>query len=268
MKESAVDAENAVLAHQQAAKVLQPSERAFHLPAFFVATQLAAILPPPPFSVSAMRHQQFNPAPLQALAQRVGIVSPVRDDAPWLAARTTSSPARNSYLRERAFRECDLCRRSARQLRSQWNPLAIDQYHPLRALAPLGFANSSAPFFADTKLPSRNVSSQSSSWSWFSAANIALQAWSQTPCSSHCRNLRQQVGPLGYSEGRSRHRAPVRSTHRMPSTHSRFEAQGRPRLSRRRFGAGKKYSINAHCRSLSRMLPAQPIPAPIGKCLP
>jgi hypothetical protein len=153
-------------------------------------------------------------------------------------------------------------------LRSQWNALAIDQYHPLRALAPLGFANSSAPFFADTKLPSRKVSSQSSSWSWFSAASKARQACNQTPCSSHCRNRRQQVGPLGYSAGRSRHRAPVLSTHRMPSKHSRFAAQGRPRPSRLRFGAGKKYSINAHCQSLSRMLPAQPIPALTGKCLP
>ena len=67
---------------------------------------------------------------------------------------------------------------------------------------------------------------------------------------------------------RSRHRAPVCSTQRMPSTHSRFEAQGRPRPSRLRLGSGKKYSINAHCRSLSRMLPAQPIPALIRKCLP
>jgi hypothetical protein len=153
-------------------------------------------------------------------------------------------------------------------LRSQWNALAIDQYHPLRALAPLGFANSSAPFLADTKLPSRNVSSQSSSCWWCSAASMARQAWSHTPCSSHCRNRRQPVGPLGYSGGRSRHRAPVRSTHRMPSTHSRFEAQGRPRPSRLRWGGGKTYSINAHCRSLSRMLSAQLIAAMRAKCLP
>jgi len=268
MKEAAIDAENAVLAHEEAAKVLQPGERALDFPAFFVAAQFASILPPPPLSIPAMRDQQFDSATLQPLPQRVGVIGPIRDDSPRLAARSTPSPARNFHLCEGAFRERDLCRRSARQLRSQWNALAIDQYHPLRALAPLGFANSSAPFFADTKLPSRNVSSQSSSWSWFSAANIARQACSHTPCSSHCRKRRQQVGPLGYSGGRSRHRAPVRSTHKMPSTHSRFEAQGRPRLSRLRFGSGKKYSINAHCRSLSRMPPAQPIAAMCAKYLP
>jgi len=164
MKEAAVDAEDAVLAHEQAAEVLQPGERALYLPAFFVTAQFPAILSPPPFPVPAMRHQEFDPSLVKPVAQGVGVVCPIRDDAPRSTAWPSPSPTRYLHLRERAFRQRDLCRRSARQLRSQWNALAIDQYHPLRALAPLGFANSSAPFFADTKLPSRNVSSQSSNW--------------------------------------------------------------------------------------------------------
>src|SRR3989442_2049957 len=179
----------------------------------FLKRQFATVLSPPTFPIPAVRHQEFDVASVQSFAQRVGVVSPVCDDTPRFAA----SPTRNLHLRDCAFRQRDLCRRSARQLRSQWNALAIDQYHPLRALAPLGLANPSAPFFADTKLQSRKVSSQSSSSWWFSAASNAPQACSHTPCSSDCRKRRQQVGPLGYSGGRSRHRAPVFSTHRIPS---------------------------------------------------
>ena len=255
------------MANKESAELTEPCVGALDDPAALVSSELAAVLVASEFAVLSVRDDPLDAAFLQPLAQRVGVVGAVGDHPFRLLPGTASGPG-DADFGERGLRKTSFSRRGTFEPNSQWKTAAVDQYHPLRALAPLGFANSSAPFFADTKLPSRNVSSQSSSWSWFSAANIALQAWSQTPCSSHCRNLRQQVGPLGYSEGRSRHRAPVRSTHRMPSTHSRFEAQGRPRLSRRRFGAGKKYSINAHCRSLSRMLPAQPIPAPIGKCLP
>jgi len=39
MKEAAIDAENAVLAHEEEATVLQPSEGALHLPALFVTVK-------------------------------------------------------------------------------------------------------------------------------------------------------------------------------------------------------------------------------------
>ena len=83
--------------------------------------------------------------------------------------------------------------------------------------------------------------------SWLSSFR---QARSQTPCSSHIRNRRQQVDPSGYSSGRSRHRAPVRSIHRIPSEHARLLAHVRPRPSLRRFGSGNNGANNAHCFSL------------------
>ena len=262
-----IDCQNAVVAHFDATIALQPSESALDFPASAVAPQLAPVLPPPAFAVATVRNQQLDPALLQSLPQWVGVVGAVGDDALGFLPRPPASPARHPHVRERRFRQRDLCRRSARELRSQRNALAIDQYHALCPLPTLGFSHSVAPFLAATKLPSRKVSSHSSSWWWFSAASSCCQASTQTPSSSHCRSRRQQVEPLGYNDGRSRQRAPVLSTHRMPSTQARFAAQGRPRPSRRRFGCGKKCSINSHCRSVSRMPPALLHAACQRKCL-
>jgi hypothetical protein len=104
---------------------------------------------------------------------------------------------------------------------------------------------------AGAKLPSRNVSSHFSRPSLSSAPSNARHASSQTFSSSHNFNRRQQVAGEGYLSGKNLHAAPVCSTHKMPSRHARFEAHGRPRLSLRRFGSGRRGSINSHCRSLN-----------------
>lgn len=253
-----IEAKNAVVTNEQPAIGLQPSEGALDFPSSAIAAKLSSVLPPPTLSLPPMRNQQLDAAPVKPIPQWIRVIGSIGDDAlgplPW----SSPSPTGNPYLRERGFRQRDLCRRSARQLRSQRNALAIDQYHPLCPLPALGFSHRVAPFLAATKLPSRKVSSHCNSWWWFNAASSCCQASIQMPASSHCRSLRQQVGPLGYGWGRSRHRAPVFSTQRMPSTQSRFEAQGRPRPSRRRLGWGKKCRINSHCRSLSRMPTAMP----------
>jgi hypothetical protein len=129
--------------------------------------------------------------------------------------------------------------------------LTVDQYHPLRSLAALGFADGSAPFLAGAKLPSRKASSHRSNPSPSNAPSSVRQASSQTSCSSHCFNRRQHVAGEGYLSGRNRQAAPVHNTHRMPSRQSRFDAQGRPRLSRRRLGSGSSGSIRVHCASVN-----------------
>jgi hypothetical protein len=102
---------------------------------------------------------------------------------------------------------------------------------------------------AGAKLPSRKASSHCSSPSPSNAPSNVRQASSQTSCSSHCFKRRQHVAGEGYLSGRNRQAAPVHSTHRMPSRQARFDAQGRPRLSRRRFGSGSRGAIKDHCAS-------------------
>jgi hypothetical protein len=85
-----------------------------------------------------------------------------------------------------------------------------------------------------------------------SVPSSVRQASSQTPRFSQSPRRRQQVTPLGYSFGTSRQRAPVRSTHRMPSKHARLSAVGRPcGCFRFRLGAGSNGSITDHWASVS-----------------
>jgi hypothetical protein len=106
--------------------------------------------------------------------------------------------------------------------------LAIDHHHPLRTLSAFGLSDALAPFFAEAKLPSAKVSSQSS-WLCSSSSDKNLRhIFSQTPCASHCCNRRQQVLADGYRSGRSFHRAPLRKTQIIPSKTSRLLRGLRP----------------------------------------
>jgi len=234
------------MANQQSSELAEPSVRAFDDPASSVATQLPAILILSELVILAVGHDQLDAAFGKPLAQWVGVVGAVGDHALRLLFRKAFWP-RDFDLGERGFRKRNFSRRGTFQPNSQWKTSAVDQYHPLRSLAPLGLSDRRAPFFAGAKLPSRNVSSHCSSPSPSSAPSNARQASSHTSCSSHCFKRRQQVAGDGYLSGRKRHADPVRSTHKMPSRQSRLEAQGRPRLSLRRFGSGSSGSINSHC---------------------
>ena len=153
----------------------------------------------------------------------------VGDDALRLLPRAAFR-ARHADFGERGLRKLNFSRGGTFQPNSQRKTLTVDQYHPLRALATLGFADCGAPFFAGAKLPSRKVSSHLSKPPPSSAPSSVRHASSQTPCSSHCFNRRQHVEGEGNSSGRKRHAAPVCRTQRMPSKQARFDAHGRPRL--------------------------------------
>lgn len=244
MKEGGVALDVIVIANDQAAEVAQPSEGAFDLPAFAIAPQFPSVVerrlaPAPP-----MRTKQNHPALEQAPAQGIAVVGPIGDDAQGPLARTPAF-LRHADSIQRALRQGHFPRRGRDQLTSQRNTLAVDHHHPLRAFAPLGLADAGAPFLAGAKLPSRNDSLQSSRPCWSSSERNCRQILSQTSCSSHWRKRRQQVLALGYSLGKSRQRAPVLSTQRMPSSTRRLSAQGRPRLR----SLGKSGSSLAHCPS-------------------
>jgi hypothetical protein len=152
---------------------------------------------------------------------------------------------------ECGFHKRSFSRRGTFKPNSQRKTLTVDQYHPLRALATLGFTDCGAPFLAGAKPPSRKLSSHFNKPSPSSTPSSVRQAFSHTPSSSHCFNRRQQVAGDGYWAGRNRHGAPVLSTHKMPSRQALFEAHGRPRLSLRRFNDGSSGAISSHCSLVS-----------------
>jgi len=235
---------------KQSAELTEPRVGSFYDPAAFVSSELSSILILSEFVVLAVGHDQLDAALGEPFPQWVGVVGAVGDHPLRLLFRTAFR-AGDFDLGERGFRKRNFSRRGTFQPNSQWKTLAVDQYHPLRSLAPLGFSDRRAPFFAGAKLPSRNVSSHCNRPSPSSAPSRALQASSHTSCSSHCFSLRQQVAGEGYLSGRKRHAEPVRSTHKMPSRQSRLETHGRPRLSLRRLGSGSSGSINSHCASVN-----------------
>jgi hypothetical protein len=243
--------EDAVIAHLDAAEVLQPGVGAFDFPALAIASQLAFVLEATVANVLSVGNDQLRTLPFQSPAQRVGVIAPVGNDASQVGARASASRPRHSYLSERALREPAFGNLRGRKLHSDRYAAAVDHHHALRTFPATCFADCRAPFFAVMNVASRKASSQSSNRRWSSADNSFCHAANQIPSSSHIRNRRQQVDPSGYWSGRSRHRAPVRSTHRIPSRHERFEAQGRPRPSLRRFGSGNSGHNTSHCASLN-----------------
>jgi hypothetical protein len=138
---------------------------------------------------------------------------------------------------------------------SQRSTRAIDQKHPLGALALPGVSDAGAPFFAGAKLPSPKHSSQRTFSASFKSARKPRQSASSVPSSSHWRSRRQQVLELPYWRGSARHGAPVHRIHRMPSKHLRGSTGGRPPRGWP-LRCGRCWAIRAHCASLSRPLNA------------
>ena len=238
------------MAYEESAELTEPRVGAFDDPTSLVASEFSTVLVLFPLVVLPVRNDKFDAALLEPLAQRIGVVGSIGDHPFWLLSRTTFG-AGDLDFGERGFRKRNFRRRGTFEPNSQRKTATVDQYHPLRALAALGFTDRGAPFFAGAKLPSRNVSSHCSRPSPSSAPSSARHASSHTSCSSHCFNRRQQVAGEGYLSGRNRHAAPVCNTHKMPSRQARLDAHGRPRLSLRRFGSGSRGPTNSHCASLN-----------------
>ena len=239
-----------LMTNQQPAELAQPGIGSLYNPATFVAPHFASVFITPSLVILPVGRNQLNRSLLQPLAQRVRIVTSICNYPLGLLPRPPLR-AGDADFGERGFRKRNFCRRGTFQPNSQRKTLTVDQYHPLRALAALGFTDGEAPFFAGAKLPSRKVSSHLSKPSASSAPNSARQASSQTPSSCHRFSRRQQVAGEGNSSGRNRHAAPVCKIHRMPSKQARLGAHGRPRLSRRRLGFGSNGSTSSHCSSVN-----------------
>ncbi len=251
MTECPVAGERVVVAHNQPAKIAEPSNAALDDPAASVTAQRTTVLQCRLAAVLAVRRDQPDAAPMQAAAQRVAVVALLGDHPlrflPWPTGAMPSS-----YLdrRQRFLRQPDLVRGRSVKSHSQRKTRAVDHHHPLRPLTPPGFSDRGAPFLAGAELPSRNASLHFTCWRSFNSARNARQMFNQVPCSSHCRSRRQQVVGDGNSSGKSCQRAPLRRIHKMPSRTLRSSARGRPPCGRLgRFGS--KGWILAHWASVS-----------------
>ena len=249
MEERLVDTDVMFIADHQSPEVRDPGDAPFHLPTPLVPSELPSVLRRRSAAVGLVRADQLDAPPLEPLAQRVGIGGPVVDQPRGLLAGPASSPGdrhapptsiRSTSPRAGTPRPVELPEEDLRRL-----PPPSTSY-PCRVWS----SRRRHPFFAGAKLPSANVSSQSRRPCSSSSPRNARQTLGQTPCSSQSRSRRRQVLGEGYCPGRSCQRAPERSTHRIPSKHSRFPFGGRPpALERLIFGSSG--SILPHCSSVS-----------------
>ncbi len=228
MKEACVGCDQSFIPHHETTKGAQPRKGALHDPAVLVAAQLSSILMSGLTVVATGRDDGLNPMTFQTLPQWVAVKSPVSYEpiraltGPAWFARSASGDRLKSPLKE-----SDLRRGCRVQGCSQRRTLALDQNHPLRALAPLGLADFVPPFWAGAKLPSAKHSSQRSFCRSFSWARKARHISKNTPFASHSLSLLQQVEGLPYSLGSALQGAPVQ---RIPSKQRRSSPRGLPPL--------------------------------------
>jgi hypothetical protein len=249
MKKGEIDSQGMIPTHNQTTEGGEPGESAFDFEASAIATQLAAILGLGLLSIFTMRHNQVDAASGQTLAQGVAVIASVSNQPFRFLAGSAWPGTRHGNCFQGCVHQGHFRRGRSAQVDSQRNTLAVDHHHPLRALPALGFPDPGTPFFAGAKLPSIKASLHLSCLRSSSVAKNARHMSSQTSSSSHIFKRRQQVEGLGYSPGKSFHRAPVRNIHRMPSNTARLSAQGRP--PRRDFANfGNSGSIRCHCLSV------------------
>jgi hypothetical protein len=253
MKERLIHSNLSFPTDDQSTEILQPCKSPLNGPSSLVSPQFASILIFLFLIIFSIRADQFNASFSQSFTKRIAVVSFVSDNPNWIFSGTTSPLSRNCNLLNRRFQQFHLTRRGRIEMSTERDSLAIDHHHPLRTFSAFGLSNTLAPFFAEAKLPSAKVSSQSN-WLCSSSSDKNLrQILSQTPCSSHRCNRRQQVLADGYRSGRSFHRAPLRKTQIMPSKTSRLLRGLRPPLGDCVW-TGNKGSNFSHCSSVINVL--------------
>src|SRR5271167_4678667 len=147
-----------LVTNQQSSELAKPCIGSLHNPATNVTPQFASVFVAPLPVVLPVRHNQFDASLLESLPQRVRIVAAVGNHPLRFLSRP-AFPAGDADLCQRGFRKRNFTGGGTFQPNSQRKTLTVDQYHPLRALATLGFTDGGAPFLAGAKLPSRKVSS-------------------------------------------------------------------------------------------------------------
>lgn len=226
------------ITNDKTTEVVHPSEQAFDAPSFSVAPQGPAILGLSLGSVEAVRSNYFDTILLKFAIKRIRVIRSITNES-------LGSSVKEATV-ESLSNKGDFMWRSRRKVYGERKTRAVCHCHELRPLAPLGFSDTGAPFFATTKVASMKHSSRlnlpRSSRSLASASRIPRSF----PERTHSWSRRWHVWYGGKFSGISCQRAPVRKTQRIPLTISRFDRRGRPLPSARTTSLGMKDSMRVH----------------------
>jgi hypothetical protein len=138
----------------ESAEVVKPSEESLNFPAVAVTTQFATVLGILPAAIVLVGRDEPDAMFLQqTLVERIAVVGAVADHAVRLGPCETLGDGR--------FHEARFMRRSAGHAAGDRKTMAVCDRHDFAAFAAASWADSSAPFFAELKLASMNVSDKS-----------------------------------------------------------------------------------------------------------
>jgi hypothetical protein len=166
-------------ARHQAAEVVQPGEEAFDLPAATVTTQFATVLGVLPAAVILVGRNESDAVLLpEAPVERIAVVGAVADHSLGFGARET--------LLDSSFDERGFMRRSAGDAAGERKTMAVCDRHDFATFSAASRAHSSAPFFAELKLASMNVSERSSLPRARKSSASACRSRVRVPSRCHC----------------------------------------------------------------------------------
>jgi hypothetical protein len=227
-------------AGDQPSAVVQPTECPLDAISSFVPPERAAILQGWLLSIPAVWADEFDSARLKMFSQPVGIGSLVIQQTPGLAVRRA--------LVHQSLDRGHFAMIGSGGVRRERRAVAISQQENAGSASTMTTSHVVTPFFARENEPSPIASSQSMPLRCSSLLSSRSQAARKTPQRVQSRCRRQQVTGEGYRSGKSFQRAPVISTQRTPSKHSRDERQGRPPRGLTG-GSGNRSAIRSHCAS-------------------
>lgn len=223
-------------------EVLQPTVGALDAVSALVSSELSTILSRRLPTRATVWANEIDSTLPQPYSERIAIRSPVIDEM--------LRGAWNFQVVEQMLDQGDFGGTGTVHLCRQRKSTAVSEDHDLASLAAFRVADARAPFFAREKVPSAKASSQSISPKSSKTPSKTDQISANSPDRLHSCSLRQQVAGDGKCLGKSFQRAPLRSSHRMPSKHPRGGQDGRPPKG---LGtcSGKNSAIRFHCSSES-----------------
>ena len=203
--------DTALIAHDQPSAIIPPAKAPFHLPAVAVPRPHAkgsAALRSLPGAALKRRHRRLNTPPPQWSAKGLAVIPLVGHQllrpCTWAAA-----PLRDLHRRQGRLGQCAFVWAGARHRQPDRQAMAVGNNHHLRALADFGLPDAGAPFFAGTKLPSKNACAHSSLPRASSWPNNIRHIRSQVPSRDQTWKRRQHVAGEPYARGASSQVQPV-----------------------------------------------------------
>lgn len=236
-----MDTRAPLIPHVEAAKLMEPGQRAFDDPAR--PTETTPMLGP------TLRQLRLDASAVERIAVRLRIVAAVALDEARLAPGAAGKAAHGRHRVHQRQELRDVVPVGGRQLCRKRNPLAVSENVMFRPrLTAIGWVRSS--FFPPRSARMEELSAMArarSNWPrWRNSASSTACRRFHTPARCQRTRRRQQVlpDPHPISFGSICHGKPLRKTNRMPVNVPRSGTRGRPiALNRRRGGFGKSGSI-------------------------